>query len=98
MERGSLSRFTIDACLVPDMKSSFFRITDVDVTQNNAHNIGIRRPVRVNKMQPAMLLSQSKFWFEMNVDNNKVVSLRLHVHKATTALTSNQMCQQSFFR
>ena len=93
MEHGSLSQVTIGECLVADLKSSFL-ITDVEVTQNNAHSIGIGRPVRVNKMQSF----KGKFWFEMNVDNNEVVSPRLYVHEVITALTSNHMCRNSFFR
>ena len=98
MEHCSLSRVAIGECLVPEMKSSFLWITDVEVTQYNAHPIGIRRPVRVNKMQPAALSSKSKFRFEMNVDNNKVVSLGLYFPKVVTALTSKQMCHSSFFK
>ena len=30
----------IGECLVPHVESSFFRITDVEVTQNNVHSIG----------------------------------------------------------
>ena len=53
LEHGSYSRVAIGECLVPDIKSSFFWITDVEVTQNNAHPIGICRPVWVNKTQSA---------------------------------------------
>ena len=34
----------------------------------------------------------------MDIDNNEGVSLGLYVHKVITALTSNQMCHNSFFR
>ena len=34
----------------------------------------------------------------MDVNNDKVVSPRLNVHKVITALTSNQMCHNRLFR
>ena len=39
--------------LVPDIKWSFFRVTNVEVTQNDAHTSRICKPVRVNKIQSA---------------------------------------------
>ena len=50
VKQANLSRIAIGECLVPDIKSSFFWVTDVELTQNNAHTIGKCRPVRVNKM------------------------------------------------
>ena len=70
MEHGSLSRVAIGECLVPHVKSSFFRITDVEVTQDNAHRVGIRRPMRVDKMQSVTSLSQGKFRFKKDVDDH----------------------------
>ena len=35
----------------PFIQSSFFYVTNVEVTQNNVHSIGICRPVRMNKTQ-----------------------------------------------
>ena len=40
MEHGSLHRIAIGECLVPDIKSPFFRITDIEITQDNAQPIG----------------------------------------------------------
>ena len=97
MKHGSLSQVAIGKCLVPDMESSFW-ITDVEITHNNTHSIGICKPVRVIETQSARSLSQGKVRSKMGINNNEVVSPRLYVHKVFTAVTSNQMCHNSIFR
>ena len=98
VEHGSLPRVAISGCLVPDIESSFFWITDVEVTQNNAHTIGIYRPVRVNRTpnlpRNCLKVSSGSKW---TLTNNKVVPPRLNVHKVITAVTSNLLCHNSLF-
>ena len=51
MKHCSLSRVTIGECLVPHVESSFFWFTDVEITQDNAHSIGIRRKMWIDETQ-----------------------------------------------
>ena len=44
MKHCSLTRVTISECLVPNVKPSFFRFTDVEITEDDAHSVGIRKP------------------------------------------------------
>ena len=38
---GSLSRVTVGEGLVPHVESCFFWFTDVEITQNNSHGVGV---------------------------------------------------------
>ena len=64
MKDGGLSRVTVGEGLVPHVESSFFWFTDVEITQDDAHTVGIQRPMR----------SDGKLWFEVDVDNHETLS------------------------
>ena len=89
------SRVAVGECLVPDIKIVLLLgHRCVEVTQNNAHTIGICRPVRVNKTHSATYLSQIKFRFKNGTMTiTRFVSSRLNVHKVNTAVTGYQMCR-----
>ena len=52
-KQGGLSRITVGEGLVPHIEPSFFRLTDIRITQGGAHTVGLRRPMRADKMQSA---------------------------------------------
>ena len=48
MKYGGLSRVSVGEGLVPHVEPSFFWFTDVEITQDDAHSVGIRRPMRID--------------------------------------------------
>ena len=77
MKHCGLSRVTVGEGLVPNVKPSFFWFTDIEITQDDAHSVGIRRPMWSDETQSVTQLSQGKFWFKMDVDNHLALSPRL---------------------
>ena len=70
MKYGGLSRVSVGEGLVPHVESSFFWFTDVEITEDDAHSVGIRRPVWSDETQSFTETPQGKLRFEMDVDNH----------------------------
>ena len=51
LKHCSLSRVTIGECLAPYVKPSFFWFTDVEIFKDDAHSVGVRRPVWSDETQ-----------------------------------------------
>ena len=98
MKYGSLSPVTVGEGLVLHVESPFFWFTIVEVTQDDAHSVGIRRPMRIDETQPCTKLSLGKLRFEVDVDNDETLSPRLYFHNMVTALASNHVCHKGIHR
>ena len=96
-KQGGLSWVTIGECLDPYVESRFFRITDVEITKNNADatlvHAGQCGWIRPNLLRNCLkVLSSSKLTLT-------IMRLCRCVRMLTRwAVTSNQMCHNCFIR
>ena len=94
MKHGCLSRVTVGVGLVPHVEPSFFWFTEIEITQDDAQSVGIRRPMRSDETQSFTETSQGKLRLEMDVNDHGIFPHRLYVHNMVTALACNHVSQK----